>query len=162
MIDYQIQSPLWGNIGLDWAQLTAQSWQAVVQHAPIKLDWAQAQASLLLADNTTMQRLNAQYRGQDKPTNVLSFPQYDAHTDWAGLPKNLPILLGDIVLAAPYVPDEAQADAKNLAHHSTHLLVHGLLHLLGYDHENDTDAETMIALEVACLAQLNINNPYEV
>lgn len=161
VFDPENTSPAWAAYQLDWLQLTTQAWQVVAKTAPVALNWEQAEASLLLADNQTIQQLNAQYRGQDKPTNVLSFPQYEADTDWAALPSDMPLMLGDIVLAAPYVADEAVKDSKKLTEHITHLLIHGLLHLLGYDHEDDTDAETMMALEIACLKLLNINNPYE-
>jgi probable rRNA maturation factor len=161
IFDPEDTSPAWAACQLDWPQLTTQAWQVVAKTVPVALNWGQAEVSLLLADNNTIQQLNVQYRGQDKPTNVLSFPQYEADTDWASLPKDTLLMLGDIVLAAPYVPDEAAKDAKNLGNHVTHLLIHGLLHLLGYDHENDIDAQTMMALEIACLNLLNINNPYE-
>lgn len=100
------------------------------------------------------QSLNASYRGQDKPTNVLSFP---AEID---LPEvDLP--LGDLAICWPVVMREAARQNKNENDHLTHLFVHGVLHLLGFDHETDADGDVMEALEVRILAQLQIPNPYE-
>jgi probable rRNA maturation factor len=104
--------------------------------------------SLVLTDDAAVRRLNARYRGKDKPTNVLSFPQ-------AAGP-----LLGDIVLAAETVRAEAALAEKPLEDHVAHLIIHGFLHLLGHDHEAEEDAETMEALERAALEKLGIPDPY--
>jgi len=101
--------------------------------------------------------LNRQYRGKDHPTNVLSFP--------ADLPEGLPDgvrlpLLGDLVICAPVVEREAREQGKPLATHYAHLTVHGVLHLLGWDHENDRDAERMEQRERQILATLGIGDPY--
>ncbi|MBV1933793.1 MAG: rRNA maturation RNase YbeY [Parvibaculaceae bacterium] len=115
--------------------------------------------SVLLADDEFIHTLNRKYRGKDKPTNVLSFPQADLHvTDEAGLMGE--VALGDVVLAIETVEDEARAQAKTFEHHLTHLVVHGVLHLLGYDHESDADAEEMEALEVEILKGMKVSNPY--
>lgn len=98
--------------------------------------------------------LNAQYRQQDKPTNVLSFP--------SELPPELQIpLLGDLVICAGVVESEALEQGKSLLAHWAHMVVHGTLHLLGYDHETDADAEIMEALETHVLGQLGFPAPYE-
>jgi probable rRNA maturation factor len=98
--------------------------------------------------------LNAQYRHQDKPTNVLSFP--------SDLPPELQIpLLGDLVVCAGVVEREAHEQGKSLTAHWAHMVVHGTLHLLGYDHECDADAEEMEALETRILGQLGFPAPYE-
>jgi probable rRNA maturation factor len=99
------------------------------------------------ADDKTVQALNAQFRGQNKPTNVLSFPNEDAP-------------LGDIILAYETVAREAVDQQKSFTDHTLHLVIHGTLHLLGYDHENDEEAEEMEALEIFYLAKLGIANPY--
>ncbi len=112
--------------------------------------------TLLFADDETMQDLNKDWRGMDKPTNVLSFP---AAKDQPVPPGELP-LLGDIVLGFGTCAREAGGAGKNLADHTCHLIVHGVLHLLGYDHENDKDAEIMEAAEVKILSTLGIENPY--
>lgn len=105
--------------------------------------------SIVLSDNKEVQRLNRDYRGKDKPTNVLSFP----------VPQPAP-LLGDIVLAYETIRDEALQ--KNIAFedHVAHLLIHGFLHLQGYDHIEESSAAEMEALEIKALALLNIDNPY--
>jgi len=102
-----------------------------------------------------IQFLNAEWRGKDKPTNVLSFPAFPLSV---GDP--LPPLLGDVVLAAETVAREAALEDKPLENHISHLVIHGLLHLLGHDHEIDAEAEAMEAIERAALARLAIPDPY--
>ncbi len=108
-----------------------------------------AALSVLLTDNATIQQLNYEYRGKDKPTNVLSFPQ------------ELPELLGDIVLAYETIASEAETQGKGMDAHIQHLLIHGLLHLTGHDHEEEAEAEAMEALEIAILSELSVANPYD-
>jgi len=103
-----------------------------------------------------MQALNRRYRDQDKPTNVLSFEAGDIE----GLPADAPRLLGDIVICAPVVADEASQQGKRLEDHWAHMLVHGTLHLLGYDHLTAADAEEMEALEIRVLDGGNVADPY--
>jgi len=100
------------------------------------------------------QQLNSQYRQKNKPTNVLSFP--------FEVPDGIELnLLGDLVVCVQVVQQEAKEQNKRLFDHWAHLIIHGCLHLLGYDHINDADAEEMEALEIKLLAELSINNPYE-
>lgn len=100
------------------------------------------------------QQLNSQYRQKDKPTNVLSFP--------FEVPDGIELnLLGDLVVCVQVVEQEAKEQNKRLFDHWAHMIIHGCLHLLGYDHINDADADEMEALEVKILADLSINNPYE-
>ena len=101
-----------------------------------------------------LQSLNDQYRNKNRPTNVLSFPADDE-----ALP-GMPRLLGDVVLAFETIQQEAAAQDKSLAAHFQHLCVHGTLHLLGYDHEDETEAAAMEALEIGILSALGIDNPY--
>lgn len=110
--------------------------------------------SLVLADNDFVQKLNRDYRGKDKPTNVLSFPQDPE-------PGAAEIHLGDVVMAYETVLKESAEQNKLFGNHVTHLLVHGILHLLEYDHENDEEAEEMESLEIRILETLGIKNPYE-
>jgi probable rRNA maturation factor len=101
-------------------------------------------------------RLNAHYRGKDKPTNVLSFPAMAAVAAPAAEPKPL----GDLVICSKVVSDEAREQRKNLKAHWAHLIVHGALHLIGYDHERPADARRMERREVAVLKRLGFSNPY--
>ena len=115
----------------------------------------ETELSLLFTDDAHIRVLNRDWRGKDKPTNVLSFPAFRMSP---GDP--LPPLLGDIVLAFETVSSEAALEEKPFEHHLTHLIVHGFLHLLGYDHESPEEAEEMEALERRILARLAIPDPY--
>lgn len=114
--------------------------------------------ALALADDAMVRDLNARFRNQDKPTNVLSFPSGEESGPEAQLCPDTQ--LGDVILAAETLRREAAAEAKPAADHFTHLVIHGILHLLGYDHESVVDAERMERLETAILADLDIDNPY--
>jgi probable rRNA maturation factor len=118
---------------------------------------ARGDVSIALVTDARIRALNRAYRGKDKPTNVLSFAALDGERPRPGMPW----LLGDVVLSSGVIAREAKKQGKNLEHHLTHLAVHGVLHLLGYDHEQDRDAEAMEALEIAALARMGIANPYE-
>lgn len=122
--------------------------------AALQADVRHAQISVLLVDAEEGQSLNRDYRGKDYPTNVLSFALNEGET-LPGMP-----LFGDLVLCAPVVAHEAQAQGKTLHAHYAHLVVHGMLHLQGFDHENDADADAMEALETRILRGLGITDPY--
>ena len=108
-------------------------------------------------------RLNARYRGKDKPTNVLSFPPAPVPSRQAGsLPAICSRPLGDLVICAQVVRSEARAQGKPLAAHWAHLVVHGALHLIGYDHEREEEAERMERREIAVLRRLGFANPYRI
>ncbi len=114
--------------------------------------------TLLFADDATLKTLNHDWRGKNKPTNVLSFP---ANSDLK-LPRGVPKPLGDIALGYETLVHEADQAGKTLKAHTTHLIVHGVLHLLGYDHMDDADAAKMEAREIRILKKLGIADPYRV
>jgi len=120
-------------------------------------DVGDAELAIMLTDDTGIRTLNSNWRGIDKPTNVLSFP---ALQPAAGAPDDAPPMLGDIAIAYETMRREADEEQKPFDHHLSHLAVHGFLHLIGYDHEKDDDAETMESLEQEILAQLGIPDPY--
>ena len=134
----------------DLAERAIEAAFAVVPEAPP----SPVELSLLLSDDAGVRELNRAWRGLDKATNVLSFPGSGAPT-----PDGVHHL-GDIALAFETVAREADADGKSLADHVAHLIVHGVLHLLGCDHETDEEADAMEALETAALARLGIADPY--
>jgi probable rRNA maturation factor len=113
---------------------------------------AGAEVSLLFCDDVAIRELNRQFRGQDKPTNVLSFPGPE--------PIESAVLLGDIAIAHETVAREALEQGKSLEEHCRHMIVHGFLHLLGYDHEDDEEAEAMEAMEIRILQRLGVDDPY--
>ena len=118
----------------------------------------EAELAVMLTDDAGIRTLNNNWRGIDKPTNVLSFPALQP-TGPCG-PDDAPRMLGDIAIAYETTRKEADDEQKPFDHHLSHLAVHGFLHLIGYDHETDSDAEAMETLEQEILAQLGIPDPY--
>lgn len=114
-----------------------------------------AEAALVLADDETVKKLNRDYRGKNRPTNVLSFPASDGTE-----PDGAPVLLGDVIVAFETADREASEEGKSLADHLSHLIVHGMLHLMGFDHQTEEEAAEMERLEVEVLAGLGIADPY--
>lgn len=121
-------------------------------------DVGNAELAVMLTDDSGIRTLNSNWRSIDKPTNVLSFPALQPEGEWK--PGDAPRMLGDIAIAYETMRREADEEQKPFDHHLSHLAVHGFLHLIGYDHENDGDAEEMEALETQILAQLGIPDPY--
>ena len=124
----------------------------------VETDTGDAELAVMLTDDAGIRTLNKNWRGQDKPTNVLSFPALQP-TGRSSQPDG-PRMLGDIAIAYETARREADDEEKPFDHHLSHLSVHGFLHLVGYDHENDDQAEAMEALERAILAELGVPDPY--
>ena len=138
----------------------AEALAATAARAALAGIWSEANApailSVILTDDAEQRLLNRTYRGTDAPTNVLSF----ALADLAATPADAPVLLGDVVLAFATVEREAREQHKNLADHLAHLVVHGVLHLLGFDHQGEEEAAAMEAREVEILKSLGVPDPY--
>lgn len=137
-----------------WTAALPEAAAVVERAATATLGAVEGDVVVLLTDNETVRELNARYRDRDRPTNVLSFPAADMT-----LPGQAPHL-GDLVLAFGVCADEAEAQGKSLADHLSHLTVHGVLHLLGRDHEAEAEAEEMEAEERSILASLGVADPY--
>ena len=144
-IDIAIEDTIWSELGLDLGALSRKS----IDIACSISGQSEGELSLAFVNDARIQVLNRDYRDKDKATNVLSFPMDG-------------LLLGDIILARETIVSEAQAQGKNLSDHLSHLIVHGFLHLLGYDHLNETDAAKMESVEITVLSQMGIDNPYEI
>ena len=150
--------------------VTAECWhaeadaEAVIQRAIATAaeiadaDVGEAELAVMLTDDAGIRTLNSNWRGIDKPTNVLSFPALQPRSPRQ--PDEAPGMLGDIAIAYETTRREADEEQKPFHHHLSHLAVHGFLHLIGYDHENDADADDMESLETEILAQLGIPDPY--
>lgn len=123
--------------------------------AKLRQNAASAEMAIVLTSDAAIRKLNAAYRKKDKPTNVLSFPAGDRPLGGPG-----GLILGDVVIAYATVVKEAKEGHKSLKDHLSHMVVHGVLHLLGYDHENTPDAVTMERLETKILSELGIADPY--
>jgi len=164
MLDVAVQRES-GWPDLDWDMIGASAAAAAIAQTPFG-DLADAEAvieiAVRLTDNAEVHQLNSQYRGKDKPTNVLSFPMIEPDLIEA-LTQNSDdgeVILGDIVLAYGVCAAEAEEKGFTVQQHATHLIVHGVLHLLGYDHQGDSEAEAMESMERAALETLGIPDPY--
>lgn len=165
MIDLSvsIDAPAWSALGPDFANddalaaALAPLVEATVAAGGGTPPGRIAELSVVFADDATVQQLNRDYRGKDAPTNVLSFALTEA--DEPDVP-DAPVVLGDVILACETVLAEAVRDGKAPADHARHLVVHGILHLLGHDHMTDAEAEAMERIETAVLAGFGIADPY--
>lgn len=147
IINFIFLEPLWEKVS---ASLAADAHMALETASSIlKKNFSNDELSIVFSHDSEIQSLNKTFRHQDKPTNVLSFPSDE------------PQELGDIILAYETVRREAKALNISMTHHTIHLIIHGFLHLLGYDHEKENEAKIMEKLEINILKQLNIDNPYE-
>ena len=147
-IDIAIEHEAWRRVG-DLDGLARRAVDAALACGDADLE-EEVEVSLLLCDDVFIQNLNKTWRGKDRPTNVLSFPTEE------------PALLGDIVVAYETTAREAVEEGKSLSDHLSHLIVHGVLHLVGYDHEDEAEAEAMEQLESEVLATLGIACPYRI
>lgn len=164
MLEIAVQGEEDWPAGTDWPTRAADAVRAAIAITPygeLATIAALVEVSVKLTDDDEVRTLNRDYRDKDAPTNVLSFPQVQpdlietlANTD------DGEVLLGDIVLAQGVCTREAAEKNMEMADHASHLIVHGTLHLLGYDHMMDHEAEAMEAMEVEALASLNIADPY--
>ena len=144
----------------DWAELACHAAGALCAAAP-ELANPRLSVSILFTSDAEVQALNREWRDKDKPTNVLSFPMLDRAELLALKQAGPPEMLGDIALAHATCAREAADKGVPLSDHATHLIIHGLLHLAGHDHEiSALDAEAMEKLEIKALAQLGIPDPY--
>jgi probable rRNA maturation factor len=155
--------PVWGDHEF-WQKLSDNAVTAAIANSPfaqLALSSAPVSLSIRLADNDEVQILNRDYRGKDKPTNVLSFPMLsvDEIADIAEA-TGPEIMLGDIILAHETCALEAKEKAITVAQHTSHLIIHGTLHLLGFDHIEEDQANEMEIREVKALASLGLGNPY--
>jgi probable rRNA maturation factor len=148
-VDIDLQSPLWAE------QPAAEQTVRDAIATAAALSTSAGEVSILLADDSAVRVLNREWRGIDKPTNVLSFPA----------PKKLPqgpaAVLGDIVIAYETLKRESDDEGREFLHHLTHLTVHGYLHLLGYDHQTETEAAVMEALESRIMTHMQLPDPWQ-
>ncbi len=158
-MDFDIDIDGWP-AGVEWDALTVRAHAALGTVEPA-LHNPRLTASVLFTSDADVHALNKEWRGKDKPTNVLSFPMLEREDLLDLAPEGPPEMLGDIALAAGTCAREAAEKGVPLETHATHLLIHGLLHLAGHDHvDSDAQAEAMEALEIAALAKLGIGDPY--
>ncbi|MFV0645651.1 MAG: rRNA maturation RNase YbeY [Sphingomonadaceae bacterium] len=144
-----------------WAVLSEEAAQAAISVAP-ELANQRLSVSILFTSDEEIHILNHKWREKDQPTNVLSFPMLERDEILALSPAGPPVLLGDIVLASETCAREAQEKSVSLPAHAAHLVIHGFLHLAGYDHVDSVhEAEKMEALETMALAKMGIAAPYE-
>ncbi len=158
LLDFQITLEAWRRIPGLRPRLQKAA-QTVIEHLPRarQFPWT---ATILLAGNAKVRQLNRDFRGMNKPTNVLSFPQFrPAALKRLPRPKEA-VEIGDIALAYQYIVAEAKKDHKILIDHITHLVIHGLLHLLGYDHLEEREAVRMEKLEIKIMKAMGLADPY--
>lgn len=163
VVEAEVTSGDW-DPDIGWAALAAHAAETALSltpHAGLATGDFVTEISVRFTDDAEVQKLNAAYRGKDKPTNVLSFPMVQPDLlDSLSNGDDGEALLGDIVLAAETVAAEAAAKGIAVDTHATHLIVHGTLHLLGYDHGTEDEAEHMEAIERDALARLGLPDPY--
>lgn len=148
-IAFHVENQLWKVRLKPYTKTVQMVLEAALAESKLKNKCGDFEIAVVLADDAFVQSLNSQYRGKNKPTNVLSFPSDSSSGE-----------LGDIILALETVEKEAKEQRKTFRNHATHLLVHGFLHLIGYDHIEEKEAENMEKMEIKILKKLGIVNPY--
>lgn len=165
-VDISILEPAWDDSCPDCGTVVEAAAEATLALCPVAQkmigDGVEMEISIVLAHDALVQELNREYRNKDKPTNVLSFAQLDGDDGWEEPEGPGPCALGDLILAYETVEREAREENKPFNHHLTHLVIHGILHLLGYDHIEDDEAKEMESLEIQILKGLNIIDPYKI
>jgi probable rRNA maturation factor len=159
-IDVSILCPAWRRVCPTAEELARHAAQNALAYGKEGFEFPPQtvmEVAVSLADDIAQRQLNRDWRRVDRPTNVLAFP---AWTPGAPLPPAAPLLLGDVVLAFETVLREAEEQGKPLADHLSHLIVHGVLHLFGYDHVSEAEAAIMESLETSILARLGVPDPY--
>lgn len=160
-VDITINDKLWNTVfRSDLLQEKIYQWLDCARHKVCP--WLEnAEISIVLMNDQEIQQLNHQYRGKNQPTNVLSFGNLEHPLSTSDMKKDQPVLLGDILLSLETLQKEAREQQKSFDNHMAHMVVHGFLHLLGYDHIDDNDAAIMESLETGILKEMNIPNPYK-
>jgi probable rRNA maturation factor len=161
-IDMDIQEKAWLANLSDLKVLVIRVSNSFVSYIKLNKYADTIEFSLIFMNNAGIEKLNLQYRAKDKPTNTLSFPAQELNIkeiDKIKFPDRF-LILGDLVFSYAIIEDEAKEQNKSFVDHFTHLLIHGLLHLIGFDHEENDEAEEMERIEVAILATLGIESPY--
>ncbi len=162
-VDVIINHPAWKSASLsleDFAQDII-SLTLSMADLPAELTDREIEVCVVLTDDSEIHTLNRDYRGMDKPTNVLSFANLDSDSAEDELAmEDMPFSLGDVIIAWDTMQREAIEQHKKFEDHLSHMMVHGTLHLLGYDHMDDGDAAVMEGLEIRILEKINVENPY--
>jgi len=162
LVDLVVEDPRWEEALPDLAEAAETAARAALEGAGVAAEGREI--SLLACSDERIAALNAEFRGKPAPTNVLSWPALDLAADTPGTPPKAPPegldMLGDVAIALETTQAEALAASRPLKDHAIHLILHGALHLLGYDHERDADADLMEGIERRELARLGIEDPY--
>jgi probable rRNA maturation factor len=165
-IDTSIQFPDWEESCDDCEALISKGIHAVFKQSPVARNMIESgiepEISVVLANDDLVHVLNRDYRDKDKPTNILSFAQLDDDDGWHAPDMPGPCVMGDLILAYETIQKESVEHGKPFEDHFLHLVIHGMLHLLGYDHIEEDEAEEMESLEIQILSDFGINNPYKI
>ncbi|PCI34556.1 MAG: rRNA maturation RNase YbeY [Alphaproteobacteria bacterium] len=167
-LDIAVEAPVWQDHFPDYEARIEACLGLIIAHVPEAQTFEKLphlEVSILLCDDSHIQQLNRDYREKDKATNVLSFPslsdeEIELYLTGAGQVPDFPLVLGDIIFAYGTIKGEALDQGKSFADHFSHLCLHGMLHLLGYDHIEEGPASEMEALETLLLSKLSIDDPY--